>query len=108
MTESQRLPDGQYAACPNGHRIHYIDQGEGPAVVFLHGSGPGASGHSNFKGNYPALANKHGATLVPFFLQPLMDRPDLVQYDKIHPTKAGIEALVAATVDDIAGAVSTD
>lgn len=54
---------------------------------------------------YPALAKKHGATLVPFFLQPLMDRPDLVQADRIHPTETGIEAMVAATVEDVAGAL---
>lgn len=54
---------------------------------------------------YPALAKKHGATLVPFFLQPLMDRPDLVQDDHVHPTEAGIEAMVAATVDTVAGAL---
>ncbi|MEE4660477.1 MAG: alpha/beta hydrolase [Halieaceae bacterium] len=50
------LPEHRYAECANGYRMHYIDQGEGPAVVWLHGSGPGASGHSNFKGNYPAVA----------------------------------------------------
>ena len=49
------LPEANYAECANGYRIHYIDEGEGDVVVFLHGSGPGASGHSNFKGNYPAL-----------------------------------------------------
>ncbi|MCB2080656.1 MAG: arylesterase [Novosphingobium sp.] len=54
---------------------------------------------------YPALAKKYDAALVPFFLQPLMDRPDLVQDDRIHPTEAGIEALVAETADKVAGAL---
>lgn len=54
---------------------------------------------------YPALAKKYGATLVPFFLQPLMGRPDLVQDDHIHPTVKGIEALIAATVDEVAVAL---
>ncbi len=58
-----------------------------------------------FNAIYPALAKKHGATLVPFFLQPLMDRPDLVQDDKIHPTKAGVEAMVSATADRVEGAL---
>jgi 4,5:9,10-diseco-3-hydroxy-5,9,17-trioxoandrosta-1(10),2-diene-4-oate hydrolase len=35
--------------------LHYLSYGEGPAVVFLHGSGPGASGYSNFKHNYQAV-----------------------------------------------------
>ena len=50
-----RLPEASYADCANGYRIHYLDEGQGEAVVFLHGSGPGASGYSNFKGNYPFL-----------------------------------------------------
>ena len=54
---------------------------------------------------YPELARKYDAALVPFFLQPLLDKPDLVQKDHIHPTEAGIEAMVAATVDDVAGAL---
>ncbi|HKX79282.1 MAG TPA: arylesterase [Novosphingobium sp.] len=54
---------------------------------------------------YPELARKYDAALVPFFLQPLFDKPDLVQKDHIHPTEAGIEAMVAATVDDVAGAL---
>ncbi len=58
-----------------------------------------------FNAIYPALAKKHGASLVPFFLQPLMDRPDLVQDDNVHPTRTGIEAMVAATVDDVAKAL---
>lgn len=34
--------------------LHYLSRGEGPAAVFLHGSGPGASGYSNFKQNIDA------------------------------------------------------
>lgn len=81
MTESLRLPEGQYAACPNGRTIHYIDQGEGPAVVFLHGSGPGASGHSNFKGNYPVLA-RHGMRCLVIDLVGFgySDKPEDVNY----------------------------
>ena len=60
---------------------------------------------SEFNPIYPSLAKKYEVELVPFFLQPLMDRPDLVQDDHIHPTEKGIEALVAATVDQVAGAV---
>jgi 2-hydroxy-6-oxonona-2,4-dienedioate hydrolase len=38
-------------------KIHYNDIGEGEVVVMLHGSGPGASGWSNFHRNIDALAN---------------------------------------------------
>jgi acyl-CoA thioesterase-1 len=54
---------------------------------------------------YPQLAEKYGATLVPFFLQPVIDKPDLMQDDHVHPTALGIDAIVTATVDDVADAL---
>ncbi|GAA1560109.1 alpha/beta fold hydrolase [Kribbella lupini] len=36
-------------------RLAYTDTGSGHPVVWLHGSGPGASGMSNFGGNLPAF-----------------------------------------------------
>lgn len=59
------LPEGQYQELPNGERIHYLDCGRGPVVLFLHGSGSGASGHSNFKQNYPKLAERGYRVIVP-------------------------------------------
>ena len=41
---AMRVPEGRYADVGDGLRIHYHDQGTGPVVLFLHGSGPGASG----------------------------------------------------------------
>lgn len=53
MTSSSDLPIplDQFAELDSGLRLHYLDVGQGPVVVWLHGSGPGASGYSNFKGN---------------------------------------------------------
>jgi pimeloyl-ACP methyl ester carboxylesterase len=39
-------------------KIHYNEAGEGHPVVMLHGSGPGATGWSNFGPNMPALAER--------------------------------------------------
>lgn len=58
------VPEGRYVTLPSGYRIHYLDHGRGPVVVFLHGSGSGACGHSNFKGNYPVLAENGYRTIV--------------------------------------------
>lgn len=65
----------------------------------------GADYRARFDPIFPALAKKHGAVLVPFFLQAVIGRPDLIQQDHIHPTAQGLEAIVAATVEQVAGAL---
>lgn len=40
-------------------QLHYNEFGAGPAVILLHGSGPGATGWSNFSPNIPSLATRH-------------------------------------------------
>lgn len=78
---NQPVPEGHYADLPNGYRIHYLDVGQGPAVVFLHGSGNGACGYSNFKGNYPFLAG-HGYRCIVMDMIGFgySDKPDDVEY----------------------------
>ncbi len=94
------LPVGTYAKLDNGLTLHYLDIGSGPVVVWLHGSGPGASGFSNFKGNYPAFENVGFRNIVldlPGFGR--SDKPDDVNYDlaffvenlKLLLDKIGIE-----------------
>ena len=56
-----------------------------------------------FDAVYPALAEKHGASLVPFFLKAVFDKPDLIQPDHVHPTARGIEEIVAATAFAVEG-----
>jgi len=60
---------------------------------------------SDFDAIYPSLAERYGVKLVPFFLAATYDKPELIQQDHIHPTAEGIEALVAATVDQVADAL---
>lgn len=47
-----------------GKPIFYAETGTGPAVVMLHGGGPGASGVSNYSRNIDALAQHH-RVIVP-------------------------------------------
>ncbi|MCV7420626.1 alpha/beta fold hydrolase [Mycobacterium yunnanensis] len=47
-----------------GKPIFYTEAGTGPAVVMLHGGGPGASGVSNYSRNIDALA-QHFRVIVP-------------------------------------------
>lgn len=45
--------------------IHVAEAGSGPAVVFLHGSGPGASGASNFRQNIDAFVDAGFRVILP-------------------------------------------
>ena len=47
-----------------------------------------------FDAMYPDLAQKHGAIYDPFFLEGMIDRPELFQDDGIHPNKEGVATLV--------------
>lgn len=94
------IPIGHYvdiapvAGAPQ--RVHYHDMGEGPVVIFLHGAGGGASGYSNFKGNYPAFAQAGYRCIVPDLLgYGLSSKPDIEQYD-LDFFIAGVKGLVDA------------
>jgi 4,5:9,10-diseco-3-hydroxy-5,9,17-trioxoandrosta-1(10),2-diene-4-oate hydrolase len=49
-------PFGRLAKLSSDYELHLREVGEGPAVVFVHGSGPGASATSNFKQNVTPIA----------------------------------------------------
>lgn len=63
---------------------------------------------AEFDALYSELAQEYSAQLVPFWLESIYQKPSLFQSDRIHPTAEGIEALVAATVDDVAEAVPVE
>lgn len=48
-----------------GYDIHIQEKGEGKPVVFLHGSGPGASGGSNFRENIDAFVDAGYRVILP-------------------------------------------
>jgi 2-hydroxy-6-oxonona-2,4-dienedioate hydrolase len=43
--------------------IHYHEAGEGPALILVHGSGPGVTGWANFENNLPVFA-EHFRTFI--------------------------------------------
>lgn len=82
LTSELPIPLGHFVQLDNGLNLHYLDVGKGPTVIWLHGSGPGASGYSNFKGNYPAFAAAGLRNIVldlPGFGR--SDKPADVNYD---------------------------
>ena len=62
---NKAVPEGKYIDIGNELTLHYHEAGEGTPVIFVHGSGPGASGWSNFKGNYPTMADAGFRTFIP-------------------------------------------
>lgn len=76
------LPQGSYAQVGE-HRLHYHAVGpeDGFPVVFIHGSGPGASGFSNFSENAQYLAHRGYRALMPDAIgYGLSDKPADAQY----------------------------
>ena len=61
-----QLREGRYTVA-GGHEIHIAEAGEADAdaVVFIHGSGPGASGASNFRQNIPAFVDAGYRVILP-------------------------------------------
>jgi acyl-CoA thioesterase-1 len=81
-----------------------------PAVLYGMRAPPNAGPEyrAEFDAMYPELAGQYGAALVPFFMEPVYDKPELRQADRIHPTAEGIEEMVAATIDTVVGALPKD
>ncbi|HPG24784.1 MAG TPA: alpha/beta fold hydrolase, partial [Myxococcota bacterium] len=65
------MPDFSFEATsrfvdlPEG-RLHYHEAGEGPALLLLHGSGPGVRGWANFEKNLPAFAGSFRCLIIDF------------------------------------------
>jgi 4,5:9,10-diseco-3-hydroxy-5,9,17-trioxoandrosta-1(10),2-diene-4-oate hydrolase len=86
--------------CPD-LRLHVTEVGSGDTIVWLHGSGPGASGMSNFAGNLPAFEGyrnlvfdlpRYGGSdqvsisepLVPFAARNVVAALDELGVDRFH------------------------
>lgn len=65
LTEAGTSRFAEIRIADQTYRIHYNDAGQGPAVVMLHGSGPGASGWSNFNRNIDAFVDAGFRVILP-------------------------------------------
>jgi 2-hydroxy-6-oxonona-2,4-dienedioate hydrolase len=81
--------------------IHYNEAGDpaAPTVVLLHGSGPGATGWSNFKTNIEALA-EHFHVIAPDM--PGWGRSQAVTREESDHARAAVELLDALDIDEAA------
>ena len=77
-----------------GYQINLADGGAGPVVVFIHGSGPGASGASNFRMNAEAFVAAGYRVILP----------DLIGYGA-SSKPAGIDYTLDLFVDTLLDAL---
>ncbi|MQW77453.1 alpha/beta fold hydrolase [Nocardioides sp. dk4132] len=83
---------------PSG-KIHYHAAGEGTPVVMLHGSGPGATGWSNFNPNMSVLSESF-RVIAPDM--PGWGKSDPVTYEERDHVKAAVDFLDALGIEKAA------
>ncbi len=83
-----------------GYDIHLKEAGSGPAVVFLHGSGPGASGGSNFRHNWQAFVAAGYRVILPDLIgYGASSKPEGIDYTLQLFTDTVYEALRAHGIE---------
>ena len=76
--------------------LHYHEAGEGPALVMLHGGGPGSSAWSNFGPNLPVFARQFRTLMVD---QPGFGHSDKPEFDRQYFTYSADS--LAALLDEL-------
>jgi pimeloyl-ACP methyl ester carboxylesterase len=80
--------------------LRYYDVGDGPVLLFLHGSGPGVTGWRNFRGVLPAFAERFRCLILEFpgfgVSDDLGGHPMVTAQQVVAPF---LDALEVATVD---------
>lgn len=66
MSEPQKTTPESQIVKGDGWHINYIVKGSGPALILLHGGGPGASGWSNYNRNFDAFAAHYTTYVIDF------------------------------------------
>ena len=90
MSVVPAFPMGHFATVNGGKfRLHFHEFGERsaerPSLLFLHGSGPGASGYSNFRQNWPAIVDAgHHALVVDYLGYGHSDKPSDFVYSNVN------------------------
>jgi surfactin synthase thioesterase subunit len=79
--------------------LQYYEAGEGHPVILLHGSGPGATGWSNFSGNIEALARQFRVLAVDM---PGWGLSDACTVDRLDHVDAVIQFMDALGIEKAA------
>jgi 2-hydroxy-6-oxonona-2,4-dienedioate hydrolase len=81
-------------------KLHYNEAGEGHPVIMLHGTGPGATGWSNFNRNIGPLSEKYRVILLD---SPGWGESDTVDVAKFGQARGDINALAVKELMDELG-----
>ena len=106
MSGNHPIPVGRYVEVCGGLRMHLHERGQPsasrPTLLFLHGSGPGASGYSNFQKNMDFFADRGWHVLVPDYPGfGLSDKPRDVEYSSAFFARAIADLLEATGVSSV-------
>jgi 4,5:9,10-diseco-3-hydroxy-5,9,17-trioxoandrosta-1(10),2-diene-4-oate hydrolase len=63
--DARNPPFGKTVPLSSGYEMHYTEYGQGPVVVFIHGSGPGANAYSNFFANIGPISQAGFRCVLP-------------------------------------------
>ncbi|QBQ99604.1 alpha/beta fold hydrolase [Paraburkholderia pallida] len=80
-------------------QLHYEEAGQGHPVILLHGSGPGATGWSNFRGNIEALARHFHVYAVDM---PGWGQSDAATVEQLDHVDAAIQFMDALGIEKAA------
>jgi pimeloyl-ACP methyl ester carboxylesterase len=79
MTDTQR-PEIGNTADAGGIKTNYLEAGQGPAVVLVHGSGPGVTAYANWRLVIPALAEQFRVVAPDMVGFGFTERPANIEY----------------------------
>ncbi|RBP05118.1 2-hydroxymuconate semialdehyde hydrolase [Roseiarcus fermentans] len=82
-----------------GINTNVHDQGQGPAVLFIHGSGPGVSAWANWRLTIPALSGSYRVIAPDMVGFGFSDRPEGVAYRKETWVAQAVGVLDALGID---------
>jgi pimeloyl-ACP methyl ester carboxylesterase len=77
-------------------KLHYHEAGSGPALIMIHGGGPGAGGWSNYRRNVDHFAQRYRVILP--------DLPGFAKSDK-PAVEGGMLAFMAKAIKDLMDAI---
>jgi pimeloyl-ACP methyl ester carboxylesterase len=80
MTQVKDQPEIGESTDGNGIATNYLEAGDGPDVVLIHGSGPGVTAYANWRLVIPALAEQFHVVAPDMVGFGFTDRPAGVQY----------------------------